>query len=158
IYPPFLGSVVKQGRRLDENPLELGNGGYAIDLDRLRRASDARTRILLLCNPHNPTGRVFRRAELEALAALAIERDWLVVADEIHQDLVSRGYRHVPFASLGPEIEARTITLTAASKAFNIAGLRCGVAIFGSDELKRRFCALPRHIRGGVGMLGIEAL
>jgi cystathionine beta-lyase len=158
IYPPFLGAVAKQGRRLDENPLAPGARGYEFDLERLRRETDARTRILLLCNPHNPTGRAFRRDELEPLAALALERDWWVVADEIHQDLVYPGHRHVPFASLSREIEARTITLTAASKAFNIAGLRCGVAIFGSDEVKRRFCALPRHIRGGIGMLGIEAL
>jgi cystathionine beta-lyase len=158
IYPPFLGCVAKQGRRLDENPLALGAAGYEFDLVRLRSATDARTRILLLCNPHNPTGRVFRRDELAALAELALERGWWVVADEIHQDLMYEGYRHVPFGSLSPEVGARTITLTAASKAFNIAGLRCGVAIFGSDEAKRRFCALSRHIRGGIGMLGIEAL
>lgn len=158
IYPPFLGSVANQGRRLDENPLAPSASGYVIDLDRLRRETDGRTRILLLCNPHNPTGRAFRRDELEPLAALALERGWWVVADEIHQDLVFSGHRHVPFASLSREVEARTITLTAASKAFNIAGLRCGVAIFGSDEAKRRFCALPRHLRGGIGMLGIEAL
>jgi cysteine-S-conjugate beta-lyase len=158
IYPPFLVAVTRQERRLDENPLASSEQGYAIDLDRLRRETDARTRILLLCNPHNPTGRAFRRDELEPLAALAVERDWVVVADEIHQDLVYEGHPHVPFASLGREVEERTITLTAASKAFNIAGLRCGVAIFGSDALKRRFCALPRHIRGGIGMLGIEAL
>jgi cystathionine beta-lyase len=158
IYPPFVGSVAKQGRRVDENPLALRERGYAIDLERLRRETDARTRILLLCNPHNPSGRAFRRDELEPLAELALERDWWVVADEVHQDLVFPGHRHVPFASLSPEVEARTITLTAASKAFNIAGLRCAVAIFGSDELKRRFCLLPRHLRGGIGMLGIEAL
>ena len=158
IYPPFVGAVAKQGRRLDENPLALGPHGYEFDLERLRRDTDERTRVLLLCNPHNPTGRAFRRDELEALAAIALERNWWVVADEIHQDLVHPGHRYVPFASLSPAIEARTITLTAASKAFNIAGLRCGVAIFGSDEAKRRFCALPRHIRGGIGMLGIEAL
>jgi cysteine-S-conjugate beta-lyase len=158
IYPPFLGAVTKQGRRLDENPLALGERGHTFDLDGLRRVTDARTRIVLLCNPHNPSGRVFRRDELEPLAQLALERDWWVVSDEIHQDLTFAGHRHVPFASLSPEIEARTITLTAASKAFNIAGLRCGVAMFGSDEAKRRFCALPRHIRGGIGMLGIEAL
>lgn len=158
IYPPFLGSVLKQGRRLDENALALGPRGYEFDLEQLRDTTDAATRVLLLCNPHNPTGRAFRREELAALAALAVERDWIVVADEIHQDLVWGDRRHVPFASLGPEVEARTITLTAASKAFNIAGLRCAVAIFGSDELKRGFSALPRHLRGGIGMLGIEAL
>ena len=158
IYPPFLGCVRKLSRRLDECPLVLGPGGYGVDVDALRAVGDARTRALLLCNPHNPSGRAFRRDELEAIAAVALERDWVVVADEIHQDLVWSGHRHVPFASLGPEVEARTLTLTAASKAFNIAGLRCGVAIFGSDELKRRFDALPRHLRGGVGSLGIAAL
>jgi len=158
IYPPFLAAVTKQGRRLDENPLAPGAHGFGFDLERLRRETDARTRILLLCNPHNPTGRAFRRDELASLADLALERDWWIVSDEIHEDLLYPGHRHVPFASLSREVEARTITLTAASKAFNIAGLRCGVAIFGSDEAKRRFCALSRHIRGGIGMLGIEAL
>jgi cystathionine beta-lyase len=158
IYAPFLGCVRKQGRRLDENRLVLGPDGYTVDVDGLRAIGDSRTRALLLCNPHNPSGRAFRRDELEAIARVALERDWVVVADEIHQDLVWSGHRHVPFASLGPEIEARTVTLTAASKAFNIAGLRCGVAIFGSEAQKRRFDALPRHIRGGIGTLGIEAL
>jgi cystathionine beta-lyase len=158
IYPPFLGCVGKQRRRLDENVLALGPEGYEVDVDGLRAIGDERTRVLLLCNPHNPSGRAFRREELAAIAEIAIERDWLVVADEIHQDLVWSGFSHVPLASLGPEIEARTITLTAASKAFNIAGLRCAVAIFGSNELKRRFNQLPRHLRGGIGMLGIEAL
>jgi len=123
----------------------------------LRRAVDAGTRAILLCHPHNPTGRVLRRAELEGIAALALERDLVVVSDELHGDLVLPGAEHVPFASLGPEVEARTITLTAASKAFNIAGLRCAVAVFGSDSLRRRFLELPRHLRGGLGILGIEA-
>jgi len=158
VYPPFLHSVAKLRRRLDENPLVARAGGYEIDLDGLRAATDDATRMLLFCNPQNPTGRAFRREELAALAELVLERDWIVVSDEIHQDLVWSGHRHVPFASLGPEVAARTITLTAASKAFNIAGLRCGVAVFGSDELARRFRALPRHLRGGIGMLGIEAL
>lgn len=158
IYPPFLGNVRATGRRLVENPLVRDAGGYRVDLDGLRSAVDAGTRLLLLCNPHNPTGRVFRRDELEGLAELALRHDLVVVTDEIHSDLVYAGARHVPFASLSPEIAARTITLTAASKAFNIAGLRCGVAIFGSEALKRRFNTLPRHVRGGVGLLGFEAL
>jgi cystathionine beta-lyase len=115
-------------------------------------------RVLLLCNPHNPTGRVFRRDELDAIARIAVEHDLLVVSDEIHADLVYRGARHIPFASLSPEAEARTITLTAGSKAFNIAGLRCGLAIFGSDALRRRFLGFERHLRGGLGSLGILAL
>ena len=158
IYPPFLGSVNAMGRRVVENPLALTPAGYRMDLDGLRRAVDARTRLLLLCNPHNPSGRSFTREELTAVAELARERDLVVVSDEIHADLVWDGRRHIPFPALSEDAASRSIVLTAASKAFNIAGLRCGVAIFGSAELKRRFNGLPRHLRGGIGTLGIEAL
>jgi cysteine-S-conjugate beta-lyase len=158
IYAPFLHSVRDTKRNLIENPLRLEAQGYAIDVEGLRTAAARGARILLLCNPHNPSGRVFRAAELEAVAEIALQHDLLVVSDEIHADLVYSGHRHVPFASLSPEVGARTITLTAASKAFNVAGLRCAVGIFGSGSLKRQFCALPRHVRGGIGVLGIEAL
>jgi cystathionine beta-lyase len=158
IYPPFLGCARALKRRLVENPLASGPSGPGVDTEALRAAVDDHTRVILLCNPHNPTGRVFRREELEGVAKLALERDLVVVSDEIHADLVYSGHRHVPFASLSPEVEARTITLSAASKAFNVAGLRCAVVIFGSAELKRRFNQLPRHLRGGVSLPGIEAL
>lgn len=157
IYPPFLSAVRDLGRTLRENPLRETEAGFTLDLEGLA-AEAARARVLLLCNPHNPTGRVFRRDELDAIARIAVEHDLLVVSDEIHADLVYRGGRHIPFASLSPEVEARTITLTAGSKAFNIAGLRCGLAIFGSDALRRRFVGFERHLRGGLGSLGILAL
>jgi cystathionine beta-lyase len=157
IYPPFLGALQDMRRELVENPLRLEDDGYVVDLEGLRSVVDARTRILLLCNPHNPSGRVLRRAELEGIAEVALSRDLVVVSDEIHWDLVFPGSRHIPFASLSPEIEARTITLTSASKAFNIAGLRCAVAIFGSAELRRRFLECPRHLRGGLSSLGLAA-
>ncbi len=157
VYPPFLGAVRDSGRRLVENPLREGAARWELDLPGLEAAIDADTRILLLCNPQNPTGRVFERAELEALAQVALARDLVVVADEIHADLVHPGHEHVPFAALGPEVAARTITLTSATKSFNIPGVRCAVAIFGSTELKRRFNGLPRHVRGGLGSLGVDA-
>jgi len=157
IYPPFLGVVKTLGRTLRENPLQEGEAGYAVDLEGLREQA-AKARILLLCSPHNPSGRVLRRDELEAIGKIAVEHDLVIVSDEIHADLVYRGHRHVPIASLSPEIEARTITLTAGSKAFNIAGLRTGLAIFGSEALKRRFLGFERHLRGGLGSLGILAL
>ncbi len=156
IYPPFLSVVQEHGRTFLENRLRVGAGGYEIDFDGLREQA-GRARLLLLCNPHNPTGRAFSRSELEQIAAIARERDLLVVSDEIHADLVFPGARHVPFASLSPDAAARTITLYAASKAFNIAGLRCAVAVFGSPELKRRFNTFPRHLRGGLNNLGILA-
>jgi cystathionine beta-lyase len=157
IYPPFLTAVREMRRTLVENPLVVADGGYTVDLEGLRRVIDGRTRIILLCNPHNPSGRAFRREELEGIAELAAARDLVVVSDEIHGDLVFPGSRHIPFASLSPEVAARTITLTSASKPFNIAGLRCAVAIFGSAELRERFLGCPRHIRGGLGSLGIAA-
>jgi cystathionine beta-lyase len=156
IYPPFLGAVAETGRELLESPLRETADGYRVDVDHLRELGP-RARAMLLCNPHNPSGRVFTREELEGIAEVAVAHDWLVVSDEIHADLVHPGARHVPLASLGAAIEARTLTLNSASKAFNIAGLRCAVAVFGSDALKRRFLGLPRHLRGGLGSLGIEA-
>jgi cystathionine beta-lyase len=102
IYPPFVGAVTKQGGGSTRIRSRWARAVMRSNLERLRSETDARTRILLLCNPHNPTGRAFRREELEALAAIALERDWWVVADEIHQDLVYAGHRHVPFASLSP--------------------------------------------------------
>ena len=157
VYPWFLKATDELGRRRIVNELVAGPRGYEIDFDQLRANVDARTRILLLCSPQNPTGRVFTRAELERLAQIAIERDLVVISDEVHGDLVFPGHRHVPIASLGPEIEARTITLTSATKAFNMAGLRCGVAVFGSDALKKRFQILPSHLRGGLGSFGLHA-
>ena len=157
VYPPFLQAVAQTGRRLDRCTMVRGQGRYEIDFDALRAAIDERTRLLLLCTPHNPLGRVFDREELEALARIAIERDLVVVADEIHADIVYRGFRHIPFASLGPEVEARTVTMTSATKSFNIAGLRCAVVLFGSDRLAEPFNAWPERIRGAVSSFGMEA-
>ena len=155
VYPPFLGAVRNLERRLVENPLVAGDARWELDLDGLRSAADAR--ILMLCNPQNPTGRVLGRSELEAIAEIAAARDWIVLADEIHADLVYPGASHVPFASLAPEVEARTVTFSSASKAFNIPGLRCAVAHFGSESLRRRFLSMPRPLRGGIGSLGQAA-
>jgi cystathionine beta-lyase len=158
IYPPFLFSARDTERRAITCPLVDDGQRHVIDFERLR-AESAGARVLLLCHPHNPTGRVWARAELEALAALAIERDWLVLSDEIHADLTHPGATFVPFAALGPEVAARTITFSSASKAFNIAGLRCAVAHFGSQELHRRFERhLPAHVRGGIGILSQHAM
>ncbi|MDP9373483.1 MAG: pyridoxal phosphate-dependent aminotransferase [Chloroflexota bacterium] len=158
IYPPFLMTVAKTGRRLVENPLVDDGTRYVMDIEGLRRVIDDRTRVLLLCNPHNPTGRVFARDELLALGELAVERDLIVVSDEIHADLVYPGERHIPLGVLGPEIAARTITLNSATKGFNIAGLRCAVMHFGSAELQERFRrAIPEALLGQASIVGIDA-
>lgn len=158
IYPPFLHAVSEMHRRMVECRAEAGSDRWEFDWSALRREAPPSTRMLLLCHPHNPTGRVLSDAELETLAELACERDWVVVSDEIHADLVYPEHRHRPFASLGPEVAKRTITLDSATKAFNIPGLRCAVAHFGSPGLRQRFDAwVPPHVRGGLGLLGLYA-
>lgn len=158
IYPPFLTSVQTQERHVVDNRLVDASGAAELDLDGLRRAAaDPRTKLLLLCNPHNPSGRVLTRAELEGIAAIAIEHDLVVVADEIWMDIVYPGHRHIPFATLGPEVAARTITMTSATKSFNLGGVRCAVAIFGSQALRDQFDSLPARIRGVPSTLGIRA-
>ncbi len=156
-YPPLWRSIEGMGRRLLDCSMRSGESGYEIDFDQLRDQLDARTKLFLLCNPHNPTGRVFTRTELEGLAELVLEHDLIVVADEIHADLVYAPHQHIPFASLGKEIEARTITMTSATKSFNIGGLRFAIAVFGSQALQDRFNSWPKGALGGVNSLGVLA-
>ena len=138
LYPWFERSVEQTGRT--PLPVELRqdeNGRYLLDVDRLAERIDRRTRMIMLCNPHNPIGRLFERAELEAVATLAVEHDLWIVSDELHADL-SYGGTHVPVASLGPEVARRTITLYGPTKAFNIAGLAIGFAIATDEEARER--------------------
>jgi cystathionine beta-lyase len=158
IYPPFLTAIASTGRRRVVDALVDDGRRLAPDPDGLARTVDAGTRILLLCNPHNPSGRVLGREELEAIARVAVERDLVVVADEVHCDLVYAGARHMPLATLGEEVAARTVTINSATKSFNIAGLRCGVMHFGSERLLRRFRqAFPDRLLGQVSVTGVDA-
>jgi cystathionine beta-lyase len=156
-YPPFFEAIGDTGRRLEANPLRDTGARYELDLDGLAAAAE-RSRLLLLCHPQNPTGRVFGADELTRIAAIAIEHDLVVVSDEIHADLVHDGRRFLPTALAAPEIADRTVTLTSATKSFNIPGLRTAVAHFGSAALRDRFLArLPRRLLGAVGSPGIDA-
>ncbi|MER7505502.1 aminotransferase class I/II-fold pyridoxal phosphate-dependent enzyme [Nonomuraea pusilla] len=145
-YPPFLASIVRAGRRIVPLPVTRGDSGWHLSHEPLR---EQRCRLLVLVNPHNPTGRVLSREELRSLATLAEEQDLLVLADEIHADLVYAPHRHIPFASLAPA----TITATSATKAFNIAGLRCAVAHIGSDRLHEALERAPLDIFGTPSIL-----
>lgn len=157
IYPPFLSAVKETGRRAVIAPLVQGANGYGVDFDALASIIDPETKILLLCHPHNPTGRAYTRDELIGLAELVLKHDLLVISDEIHADLMLEARQHIPFASLSPEISPRTITLTSPSKPFNIAGLSLACAVFGSDALKQKFLTIPAHVRGGRSALGMAA-
>jgi len=157
-YPPFREAITSTGRDLKPLVMHDTPTRHAFDVDEMRSLADSRTRIILLCNPQNPTGRVFSRAELQAIASLAVERDLIVVADEIHCDLVYPGNAHIPFVSLGPDVAARTITLNSATKSYNIPGLRCALMHFGSADLLARFHRriLPRLL-GQPGVTGVDA-
>jgi cystathionine beta-lyase len=158
IYYPFLKIVDALGRRLVESCLIPGQQRYEMDPGGLRQSIDKDTRVFLFCNPHNPTGRVFERHELEEVAAIAVENNLVVVSDEIHADLTYPGHNHIPLASLGPDIAARTITITSATKSFNIAGLKCAVIHFGSPELARQQQSFfNEHVLGSPNILGMDA-
>ena len=160
IYPPFLSVIREQGRRLLEHRMEIVDGEYRFDLDALRAlVSTHRPPMLLLCNPHNPVGRVFTEAELRSLAELSIEFDIIVVADEIHAELVFDGRRHIALETLSKEVRERTITLTSASKSCNLAGLRAAVLVFGSMALKDAFDGVfSSHTLGVTSYPGLLAM
>jgi len=156
IYPPFLQSATNDGRVLIDCPLEAGE--WRLDPERLETAAaQPHARAVLLCNPHNPTGRAFSAAELELIAEVAERHDLLIVSDEIWCDVVHPGSKHVPVAALSSDTEKRTVTVSAASKAFNVAGLHCAVAHVGHDNVRDAINALPGHVLGAVGSPGAEA-
>ncbi len=158
IYPPFLGVLKEQQRRLIEYRMAVVDGRWSLDLEALRALVERdHPKMFMLCHPHNPLGRVFSADELAGIAAICEEFDVLVVSDEIHADLVFAPYKHTPFASVAGA-SARTITITAASKSFNLAGLRCAVMAFGSAELKDRFDTIfSSHILGVPSVAGMLA-
>ena len=158
IYPPFLRAIDVGRYRLVDNPLVRTESSWELDVAGLRRAIVTEgCRVLLLCNPHNPTGRAFRADELEQLAAVAEDHDLLVISDEIWADVVHAPNVHLPFAALGPEVQARTVTLTSATKAFGMPAVKCAVAHLGHAGLRERFAALPSHLFGSVSQFGVLA-
>jgi cysteine-S-conjugate beta-lyase len=157
-YPPFMLAIEETGRRLIANPMRDEGTHWVLDLAAYEAAPDPRTRVLIFCHPQNPTGRCFSRAELEAVAAFAIRHDLIVVSDEIHADIVYPGNTHIPLASLNDEIAARTITITSATKSFNIPALRCAVMHFGAPALKQLFLSrIPARLLGSPGVTGVDA-
>lgn len=156
VYPPILGAAANWG--LDRVDVELApvTANSAVDLGRLTSAlADAAA--LLLCNPHNPTGRMRTAEELTAIGNACLASGALIISDEIHCDIVFGGRKHVPIASLSPEIARRTITLMAASKTYNIAGLKTAYAIIPDVELRQRFAAGSLGMSEGANVLGLIA-
>ena len=173
IYPPFLSAPRYADRNVVAVPLregaspspqrspEIGEGGWTWDMAALEAAIGPRPRLLLLCSPHNPTGRVWKRAELEGLAQFAARHGLIVVSDEIHAGLVLDADKgHVPFASVSVEAAERTVTLMSASKTFNVPTLGCAFAIASNEalraRLKRTMAGIVHHV-GGLGYLATLA-
>lgn len=158
VYPPFFKTAGFAGMKTAENPLiQNEDGSYGINFGDFEEKVNKKTRMFLLCNPHNPVGRVFHRDELERMAEICLRNNVLICSDEIHGDLVFQGNRHIPLGSLNPEIADRTITLMAPSKTFNIAGLDCSFAVIPNKEIRENYISAMKGITGNTNMLGISA-
>ncbi|HNW50122.1 MAG TPA: PatB family C-S lyase [Prolixibacteraceae bacterium] len=139
VYFPFFHVVEGNGRILTENPLKLENGRYYFDFDDLKKKIDKDTKMLILCNPHNPGGRVWQREELEELSKICSENGILVVSDEIHSDIVLHGNKHIPFATVSETASKMSVTVSSASKTFNMAGLSSAYAIIPDKKLRSKY-------------------
>ncbi|MEO3743869.1 aminotransferase class I/II-fold pyridoxal phosphate-dependent enzyme [Plantactinospora sp. B5E13] len=153
-YPPFLAAISQLGRRPVTVPVR--DVEDAEQLTELLPPSVGPIRLIVLCHPHNPTGHVFNRTTLAALAEFTVARDAVVFSDEIYQDLVDDPATYQPVATV-PGLADRTVTFTSAAKSFNVPGLRCAVGYFGGSGIHRRYTALPWHLRDGAGILGVAA-
>ena len=151
VYHPFFPVITETGRTVVEVPLR---DGRELDLDALAAAFAGGNRVLILCNPHNPTGAVLNRGELARIAEIAAEHDGWVLADEIHSPMVFAGSEHVPFTAVSDAAAERGIVLTSASKAFNTAGLKCAIAVTASATAAAQVARLP-EIAKHCGHLGV---
>ncbi len=157
VYHPFYFAIKENGREIVRNPLILRNGRYEMQLDDLKSKIDNKTKMLFLCNPHNPTGNVWKEQELVELCEICLENDILIISDEIHSDIIYPGNKHIPTAKLSPEIARNTITLMAPSKTFNIAGLNSSYIIAGNNVLLEKLNAYFEGLHIGPNVFAIEA-
>ncbi|MDD3119667.1 MAG: PatB family C-S lyase [Victivallales bacterium] len=157
-YHPFLDAPQISGRRLLTVPLVLDRGRYVMDFDELEHSITPRTKLLELCNPHNPVGRVYTREELTRLAEICLKHRLCISSDEIHCGLIlEEGARHIPIGALAPEVAAHSITMMAPSKTYNIPGLCCAFAVIPNRELRQRMIGTMRGLVPFVNVLGYIA-
>lgn len=157
IYGPFLSAPRYANRELIELPVVRDGEGWAIDWEALEAAIADHTRLWMLCNPHNPIGRVYRREELERIAELCLRHDLVVCSDEIHCGLILDPIEHIPLATLSPEIARRSITLMSPSKTFNTAGLACGVAVIPDPRIRKAYQRAGNGLLAEVTCFGFRA-
>ncbi len=139
VYPPFKTTSEGLNRKIVNNPLIYDNGQYSMDFDNLREVAKTGCKMLILCNPQNPSGRIWSKDELSELAEICFDNQILVVSDEIHSDLVLRGNEHIPFATVSNKAAQNNITLMAPSKTFNIAGIVSSFAVVENEEIRKKY-------------------
>ncbi len=140
VYYPFARSILNNGRQIQENPLQIIDGQYKMDFNDLKeKAKDPRVKLAILCSPHNPVGRVWKRDELEAFGKICIENNIMIISDEIHCDLVMPGHTHIPFPTISEAFAQHSITGIAASKTFNLAGLPQSAIIIRNPAVRDAF-------------------
>jgi cystathionine beta-lyase len=157
VYGPFLSAPGNARRALQCAEVQRSGDRYEVDFDAFEAAITDRTRTFILCNPHNPVGRVYERGELERMAEICLRHNVVICSDEIHCDLLFSGHEHIPIASLAPEVARKTITLMAPSKTFNIAGLKCSFAVIQDEALRERYRAAHAGLVSGVNLFGYAA-
>ena len=158
VYPPFLTAPANSRRNLIKTHLVETNGKWGFDFESMEKAITKRTRLFLLCNPHNPVGRVYNRDELVSLASICSRHNIIISSDEIHCGLLlDKQKRHIPTATLSPETANRTVTLMAPSKTFNVPGLGCSFAVISNPDLRKRFTKAMTGIVPRVNTLGYTA-
>lgn len=158
VYFPFFSAVESHGRKLVYNRLTESEGNWVMDYESLISGIDQNTRMIIISNPHNPVGRVWSREELQKLADICLERNILILSDEIHCDLVLPGFTHTPLASLSEKIADNTITCIAPSKTFNLAGLSTSSVIISNPALRKSFTRIVENLHvGGGNIFGTTA-
>lgn len=152
IYPPFVSQVKENNRHAVLHSLNQNSEGeYRFDIEILRRQITPKTKILLLCSPHNPIGRVWMENELLALGVLCLEHEIVIVSDEVHCDIVYAGHKHHPMASLSHELEETTVTLLGTGKTFNMAGFGISTVCIASEKLRALYEIQRRKVHFGDG-------
>jgi len=157
VYYPFFSVIRHNNRKLVENPLRSDKGYYRMDLEDFKNKINPKTKMLILCSPHNPVGRVWDKEELEAIAQLCLENNIKIISDEIHSDIVYKKF--TPMASISKDIANITLTLNSPSKTFNLAGLNSSYGICTNNEMYQKFkkIVVKREI-GSLNIFGIIAI
>ena len=157
VYYPFMRQILGTGRQIVENPLKIVDGYYEMDFEDLEKKIDDRIKMIILCSPHNPVSRVWKREELEKLAEICKEKDIVIVSDEIHNDLILGNINHTPTAIVSEDAMQRTVTLVAPSKTFNLAGLTNANAIIPNKKLRVDFQSQISKGSGHSNIFGVVA-